>query len=100
MSDIAKRLLASLRFDAVNGDQHERSVVASQMREAASHITTLEAELAAVTKERDGLRAGYDAALAFVDSHVADPDITQKMCETYAALQAQRAAIDKAREGK
>lgn len=53
MSDIAKRLLASLRFDAVNGDQHERSVVASQMREAASHIATLEAELAAVRADAE-----------------------------------------------
>ena len=29
----------------------------------------------------------FKAAQAFIDSHVADPDITNEMCETYAKYQ-------------
>lgn len=44
MSDIAKRLRASVRVDAVNGDDMERSVCARQMTEAAIYIEQLERE--------------------------------------------------------
>lgn len=40
-SNIEDRLIASLRYGAVNGDAHERSVCASQMREAAHEIQRL-----------------------------------------------------------
>ena len=29
-------------------------------------------------------KEAYEAAAAFIDSHVADPDITPVMCQTYA----------------
>ena len=54
MSDIGARLLASLRYDAVNGTPSERAIVTQQMREAAQHIATL-------TAERNGLRKTVEA---------------------------------------
>lgn len=45
MSDIAKRLRASIRFDAHNGDSFERSVCANQAVEAANYIDGFEARL-------------------------------------------------------
>ena len=42
MSDIAKRLRASVKCGAVNGNAHERAVCESQMNEAATHIERLE----------------------------------------------------------
>jgi hypothetical protein len=60
----------------------------------ADFARQLERELAEARKDAERYRAGYEAAIAFVDSNVADPDITPEMCETYAALKAQRAAID------
>lgn len=35
--------------------------------------------------ERDKLKAAFIAAKSFIDSHVADPDITDEMVRTYAA---------------
>lgn len=45
------------------------------------------------------LLVALEAAMAFIDSHSADPDITAEMSEKYAALQAAnpQAAIAKAR---
>jgi len=57
MADILDRLRGSLRFDAVNGDAHERSVCASQMKEAVAELASLRAQLADVTRERDEARA-------------------------------------------
>lgn len=51
MSDIQKRLRASLGFDAINGSEEERAVCAKQMSDAATHIDTLESDLARVTAE-------------------------------------------------
>jgi len=47
MSDLPRRLRASLKFDAINGDRSERSVCGLQMAEAARTIEDLEARLAA-----------------------------------------------------
>ena len=44
MSDIVKRLRASVACNAVNGDAMERAVCGRQMFEASQHIVTLEAE--------------------------------------------------------
>jgi len=38
-------------------------------------------------KAADPVAVALQAAMAFIDAHVADPDITQKMRETYARLQ-------------
>lgn len=51
MSNIAKRLRASLKFDAINGDGFERSVCAGQMQEAAAYIDELESR---ITKQERG----------------------------------------------
>lgn len=48
MVGISKRLRASVRMDAINGDSFERSVCAKQMTEAADLIESLE-------RERDAL---------------------------------------------
>lgn len=46
MGNIADRLRASVRMDAVNGDKFERSVCARQMIEAADTIDMLSRSLA------------------------------------------------------
>lgn len=56
MSDIEKRLRASVGFDAINGDRMERSVCGKQMLEAATAIVSLRTQLAAVTAERDAYK--------------------------------------------
>ena len=43
--DIANRLRASIRFDAINGDSFERSVCGTQMLQAADTIDALHAVL-------------------------------------------------------
>lgn len=48
MTDIPgliERLRASVRFDALNGDHHERSVCRNQMTEAASALAAQQAEV-------------------------------------------------------
>lgn len=45
MSDLARRLRASVRVGAVYGDGHERAVCERQMTEAANHIEALEAKV-------------------------------------------------------
>ena len=56
MSDIAKRLRASVRMDAINGDGAERSVCGRQMLEAAAEIDRLESMVSLAQQECDGLR--------------------------------------------
>lgn len=46
MADIVKRLEASVRFDAINGDANERNVCKRQMVEAMAEINRLTRELA------------------------------------------------------
>jgi hypothetical protein len=38
MTDIKDRLTASLKYDAINGDERERAVVASQIKEAIAAL--------------------------------------------------------------
>lgn len=45
--------------------------------------------------ERDALREAFKAACAFIDSNVADPDITNEMVRTYAEFQRHRALLGK-----
>jgi hypothetical protein len=45
MSDIKDRLAASLKYDAINGDERERAVVASQIKEAIAALAEKEREI-------------------------------------------------------
>ena len=49
MSDIAKRLRASVRYDAINGNSFERGVCGKQMLSAAEYIESLQSQLAATS---------------------------------------------------
>lgn len=55
--------------------------------------------MAAIERAQDRrvlLEAAYKAACAFIDAHVADPDITPKMRETYAEFVRLRKELEKA----
>jgi hypothetical protein len=50
-----------------------------------------------MSAERDELkllRRACDAAFAFIDSHVADPDITDEMCRKHAEYKEAREALE------
>lgn len=47
---LCKRLRASIRMDAINGDSLERAVCAIQMKEAADEIERLRARIAELEK--------------------------------------------------
>ncbi len=49
--------------------------------------------LTAHKQEVAELVEAYNAACAFIDSHVADPDITDEMVETYRVFTEKRAAL-------
>ena len=55
MSDLAKRLRASIMYDAINGTAEERAVVARQILEASDYIENFEIGLDAM-KEGIGIR--------------------------------------------
>jgi hypothetical protein len=73
-----------LRFNRAVGDDFSGDggwIVHTQghaydMEMAIARIADLEAE-------RDGTKAAFDAAEAFIESHVADPDITEEMTLRY-----------------
>ena len=44
-------------------------------------------EIDELTAERDKLKSALDAAIAFIDCHAADPDITAEMRIKYAKYQ-------------
>jgi hypothetical protein len=48
---LCKRLRASIRMDAINGDSHERAVCAKQMKEAADEIERLRTENARLRED-------------------------------------------------
>ena len=50
-------------------------------------------ELLQLREERDRLREAFDAACAFIDSHVADPDITSEMWSNYEKFLQHRQAL-------
>ena len=56
IDNLIKRLRASVRFDAVNGDAHERAVCARQMAEAAD---ALEAQAARIAELEDAARLAW-----------------------------------------
>ena len=57
------------------------------------HLRAALAALSQSTAGEDGLQAAYDAAVAFIESHVADPDITDEMTRMYAEYQRTRSAL-------
>lgn len=63
MSDIADRLRASVKFDAVHGSNHERSVCGNQMIEAAGEIERLKDEAVHNEGVMVALKEGYQQAL-------------------------------------
>lgn len=58
-----------------------------------------QAKVANLLASAPDLLEALEAAMAFIDCHAADPDLTAEMCEKYAALRAANpeAAIAKAR---
>ena len=46
--DIARRLVASLKYDVINGSQDERAIFASQVREAIAYIDAQAAQIEAL----------------------------------------------------
>lgn len=70
MSDILKRLKASIGFDVINGSRKERAIFESQVREAITEIESLRAE-------RDSMVNGFEdlrAELAERDKAVPEPE--------------------------
>jgi hypothetical protein len=57
---IEERLQASIKHDAVNGDNPERAVVGLQIQEAIYLTRTLRSELATLRAERDRLMEALD----------------------------------------
>lgn len=51
MSNIEDRLAASLKYDAINGDSFERTIMAKQIREAIAEIKMLRAIVIAFGEE-------------------------------------------------
>lgn len=56
MSDIAKRLGASIKYDALNGDKFEQDVVRKQIVEAIGYISELETALDVAVEKTPILR--------------------------------------------
>lgn len=54
MSDIIKRLEASMRYDVINGDQSERAILGLQISEAISELKRL--------SQRDAILSKLEAA--------------------------------------
>jgi chromosome segregation ATPase len=86
MSDISKRLRASIGCDAINGDRFERSVCAKQMREAADELDRLRAENERLRVDaeryrwlRDQNRGMYGLSHVIIDDH--SPPYFELKCE-------------------
>lgn len=59
MSDLPKRLRASVGIDAINGDSFERGICGQQMMEAAKVIEELESRVRHLEDEVHDLKAEY-----------------------------------------
>ena len=57
--DIARRLLASLKYDVINGSQDEKAIFASQVREATSYINSQAAQIEALKEKLHHERVAY-----------------------------------------
>lgn len=80
MSDIVEKLRAEIsRKQDAEGDRLYLASPCPVLTEAAEAILAL--------------RKAYEAAVAFIDSHVADPDITGEMVQAYAEYQRTRDAL-------
>jgi ParB-like chromosome segregation protein Spo0J len=64
MSKIRQQLIASVAYDAINGDATERGICGRQMMEAASYIKELEAAHNADMDEKDRRIAELEALVA------------------------------------
>lgn len=98
---LCKRLRASIRMDAINGDSHERAVCAKQMKEAADEIERLQRERDALRAERDELLEVLRNALPVLEFEVERRGSNDLFYKTPAGpvLDAARAVIAKA-EGR
>lgn len=67
--------------------------LANAVMRAKQRIADLERRLGEASNDSALYRAGWLAACGFIDSHVADPDITAEMCKRYAEFNKQRGAI-------
>ena len=65
----------------------DRDVALTQLDDALTRLQTAHGE-------RDAAREAFKAACAFIDSHVADPDITAEMTAKYATFLERRAAAE------
>lgn len=77
MSDLPKRLRASVGFDAINGDAFERTVCAKQMLEAADEI--------------EGLQGKKEQCLEYIDQMLRMKH--RELGEQIEQMQAKQAAI-------
>ena len=57
--DIARRLVASLKYDVINGSQDEKGIFASQVREATSSINSQAAQIKALKEKLHHERVAY-----------------------------------------
>lgn len=84
MSDAIKNAIEAMEF-AQHAVGPFNRVATKKLRESIAELQAAQAQ--AVNQQ---LLEALEAAIKFIDSHVADPDITQEMRENYAALQRTR----------
>jgi hypothetical protein len=75
----ARRIVAAVNACA--------GVATSDLEEVDGHFGGVYADakkrIAELTEQRDHYRNAFQAACAFIDSHAADPDLTNEMIENY-----------------
>lgn len=64
MSDIIKRLEASIRYDVISGSNHERAVLASQIVEAIKELKYLHAQLSTALADKERLEKEWQVMYA------------------------------------
>ena len=90
MSVIGKKMVDSVKEFAECG--HERWKCESCGCRTSTETLQNTAFINMLEGEIESLHRALDAAKAFIDSHVADPDITKTMIERYAEYEAALAA--------